>query len=114
MDGRGRLAQSLTWIAHLRARPQSSAAAGPRAQIETEVLPSLQTSMSRWSLDAIWKLHLPPGVGLATALLVMGGGLAYGVIRGDHVQAAVELLDEIRNKAANAAGFRIVSVAVSG
>jgi cell division protein FtsQ len=112
MDGRGRLAQPLTWAARLRARPQTPAATAPHAPIDT--LPSLQESMSRWLWKALFNLRLPPGVGLAATLLVMGSGLAYGVIKGDHVQAAVELFEEARNEAAKAAGFRIVSVAVSG
>lgn len=70
--------------------------------------------MSQRLWGMILKLHLPRGVGLAAALLVMCGGLVYGVIKGDHVPAIIGFLDEARNEAANAAGFRIVSVAVSG
>src|SRR5258706_280773 len=69
-------------------------------------------SQSLWGM--ILKLQLPRGVGLAAALLVMCGGLVYGVIKGDHVSAIIGFLDEARNEAANAAGFRIVSVALSG
>jgi cell division protein FtsQ len=62
----------------------------------------------------ILKLRLPRGVGLAAALFVMLGGLVYGAIKGDHVSTIIAVLDGARNQAANAAGFRIVSVTVSG
>ncbi|HLQ89907.1 MAG TPA: cell division protein FtsQ/DivIB [Xanthobacteraceae bacterium] len=123
MDGRRRLAQSLTSVAPLRTEPHSFAAVGPRVQFEAAMPPSLVTSLGKpilgkpmshrlWGM--ILKLQLPRGVGLAAALLVMCGGLIYGVIKGDHVPEVIELLDEARNEAANAAGFRIVSIAVSG
>jgi cell division protein FtsQ len=65
-----------------------------------------------WALTL--KLRLPRGTGLAAALFVMFGGLVYGAIKGQHVPAIVDWLDQARNEAANAAGFRIVSVSVSG
>src|SRR6195256_5621846 len=123
MDGRRRLAQSLTSVAQMRTEPQSFAAVGPRVQFEAAMPASLVTSLGKSILGKpmshrLWgmilKLQLPRGVGLAAALLVMCGGLVYGVIKGDHVPEVIELLDEARNEAANAAGFRIVSIAVSG
>src|ERR1043166_5352452 len=107
MDGGRRIAQPLTWIAGLRARPTTHVhalrdpydAAAPRA----------------WRMwHAIRRLRLPRGVGLAAALLVIGGGAGYGVVKGDHVPAVIDALADLRDQAGNAAGFRIVSVALGG
>ena len=40
--------------------------------------------------------------------------LGYGVVKGDHVPASSTRLKDARDGAANAAGFRIVSIALSG
>src|SRR3981081_2208769 len=113
MDGRRRLAQSLTSVAPLRTEPHSFAAVGPRVQFEAAMPPSLVTSLGKpilgkpmshrlWGM--ILKLQLPRGVGLAAALLVMCGGLVHGVIKGDHVSAIIGFLAEARNEAAQRGG----------
>jgi cell division protein FtsQ len=60
------------------------------------------------------RIQVPRGVGLAATLLVIIGGLVYGVIKGDHVPAIIAALEDARDQAANAAGFRIVSLSLSG
>jgi cell division protein FtsQ len=47
-------------------------------------------------------------------MLLLGATVAYGAIAGDHVGAAVAWLKNARDTAANAAGFRISTVSVSG
>src|SRR5262249_35553029 len=106
MDGRGRLAQPLTWAADPRARPQDLAATGSHAPIDSKTPPSPQRSNAHEFWGMMLKLNPPRGVGLLAALLVVLGGLVYGVIKGEHVSAVVDMLDQIRNDAANAAGFR--------
>src|SRR4051794_25637761 len=126
MDGRRLIAQPLTWIARLRARPPTSAARRARVDyVQHEAdrgtpqparrrMPSwLEHVARRWWL-AILRIHVPRGVGLAATLLVILGGLIYGAIKGDHVPAIVAGLKDLRDQAANAAGFRIVSLALSG
>lgn len=68
--------------------------------------------MNRWSslLDARW----PRGMGSAGTAVVILASLAYGVIKGDHVAAAVAALRDARDAGANAAGFRIVSIVLAG
>ena len=44
----------------------------------------------------------------------MLASVAYGVVRGDHVATIVEALKDLRDSAANAAGFRIVALALTG
>src|SRR5689334_92757 len=104
MDGRGRITQPLTWIAGLRARPPTALALHA---VES------RTWRRRLSRSAL-RFRLPRGVGLAAALLVIGGGAGYGVVMGGHTTEIVDTLTDVRDQAANAAGFRIVSVALTG
>jgi cell division protein FtsQ len=54
------------------------------------------------------------GVGALAFVLLVGGVSAYGVVRGGHTSVVVEALDNVRDTMANAAGFRISAVALSG
>jgi cell division protein FtsQ len=60
------------------------------------------------------RLQLPRGAGIAAAVIIMMAGLGYGMVRGDHVPAIVEAFKDARDQAANAAGFRIVALSVTG
>jgi cell division protein FtsQ len=117
MDGRGRLAQSLTWMARLRARPPTSDA---RVFISDD-LGRAGTLLARRLLRAARGLFLallcvqvPRGVGMAAAALVILTSVVYGTIQGDHVPTIVAAFNEARDQAANTAGFRITSVKLSG
>ena len=68
--------------------------------------------MDRWSslLNARW----PRGIGTAGTVAVILASLAYGAVKGDHIPTVVEAFKDVRDAAANAAGFRIVSVALAG
>jgi len=68
--------------------------------------------MDRWSslVNARW----PRGIGTAGTIAVILASLAYGSVKGDHIPTVVEAFKDVRDAAANAAGFRIVSVALAG
>jgi cell division protein FtsQ len=51
---------------------------------------------------------------LAAAFVVILASLGYGVVKGDHVPTVVNALKDARDRIANAAGFRITSVALVG
>jgi cell division protein FtsQ len=117
MDGRGRLAQSLTWIARLRARPPNT----PLRALVIEDLRRASQPLARhmlrrargWYL-ALLRVHVPRGVGMTAAALMILSSIVYGTVEGGHVPTIVSAFKEARDQAANAAGFRIVSVALSG
>jgi cell division protein FtsQ len=117
MDGRGRLAQSLTWIARLRARPPNT----PSRAFVIEGLRRASQPLARhmlrrargWYL-ALLRVHVPRGVGMAAAALIILSSIVYGTVEGGHVPTIVSAFKEARDQSANAAGFRIVSVALSG
>jgi cell division protein FtsQ len=117
MDGRGRLAQSLTWIARLRARPPNT---GVRAFVFENLMRAsrpLARRMLRWARGwflALLRVHVPRGVGMAAAALLILSSIVYGTVEGGHVPTIVSAFTEARDQAANAAGFRIISVALAG
>jgi cell division protein FtsQ len=59
--------------------------------------------------------HAPPrGAGVAAAALLLLGSLSYGVIRGEHTPAIAARVQQICDAVANAAGFGISEIALSG
>jgi len=117
MDGRGRLAQSLTWIARLRARPPTSAT---RAFISEDLIRA-GALLARRLLRAargfflvLLRAKVPRGVGTAATAFLMLASIVYGTIKGDHLPAIAAAFNEARHQAANAAGFRITSLVISG
>lgn len=61
-------------------------------------------------------LRLPPprGVGVAASVLLVAAALGYGAVAGNHLPVLLTLAKNARDAAANAAGFRISAVSVSG
>jgi cell division protein FtsQ len=58
--------------------------------------------------------HIPRRVGIAATLLILAGSIGFGVVKGEHVDEVVAAFEDVRNAAANAAGFRISSVVLNG
>jgi cell division protein FtsQ len=123
MDGRGRLAQSLTRIAAWRARPSARAPLPFHAQaLSRSNGPGQGASrvsapfsrLARRSSSFIFKLRIPKGVGIAASLAFLLAAVAYGVAIGDRTAMIVGAFKDARDAAANAAGFRIASIALTG
>ena len=68
--------------------------------------------MDRWS--SLINTRWPRGVGVAGTVIVILASLAYGAVKGDHIPSIIAALKDARDGAGNAAGFRIVSVALAG
>ena len=68
--------------------------------------------MNRWTF--LLNAHFPRGLGLVATAVVILASLAYGVVKGDHVATVAAALKDARDGAANAAGFRITSIALAG
>ena len=58
--------------------------------------------------------NIPPGFGVAGSMCLIGATLAYGAVAGGHVGTIADWLKETRDAAANAAGFRIAQISLSG
>ena len=116
MDGRGRIARSLTWIAQLRARPRT-VGADTLAHVSHHE-PIVPPTAFQWRLQRGWhrlvRMRIPRGAGVAAAVVIMLSGLGYGVHKGEHSPAVAAFLSDVRDQAANAVGFRIAQLAVTG
>jgi cell division protein FtsQ len=58
--------------------------------------------------------RLPRGAGLAATVAVLIGAITLGIVKGGHADDVTSAMSDARNAAANAVGFRITSVAISG
>jgi cell division protein FtsQ len=66
------------------------------------------------ALQPLADFHLPRGAGAAASALLVGGSLIYGTVAGGHVSLVNEQIEALRDAAANAAGFNIASIALTG
>jgi len=124
MDGGGRLDQPLMWSgpgseAEAAERAGAPADAPFRARAEGDFranrfvrLAARRRSLGRWSLK-VARLP-PPGFGIAASVLLLAGTLGYGAVAGGHVAAVVDWLKDTRDEAANAVGFRIAAISLTG
>jgi cell division protein FtsQ len=127
MDGAGRLARSLR---SLRPQADLKAAAIGAAVLLREWLvakrasanppkrapakPRLQREPHPHRLIALLERYLPNRAGVAATVLILLGSTGFGIIKGGHVEELTSALSDTRNALANAAGFRITSVAING
>jgi cell division protein FtsQ len=116
MDGGRRLAQSLTWIARVRARPPTRPQRVATSDEHFEAgppRPFVQRFVRRFWFFLL-RNQPPRGAGISAAILIVGGSIVYGTIKGDHVPTVIAALKDTRDLAANAVGFRISALAISG
>jgi cell division protein FtsQ len=115
MDGRRRLAEPVTESAAVR-----PAAGGAPASRRSRARSGLSLGsarlgrfLRRW-LGPVQSWNVPRGTGIATFSIFVLATVGFGVVRGDHVPAIIDELRDWRDAAANAAGFRITSIAMAG
>jgi cell division protein FtsQ len=114
MDGRRRLAEPVTEGA--QARSGAGAAPGSRARARSALglgRGRLERYLRRW-LGPTGEWRLPRGAGVAAVAVFLLASLAFGSVRGGHWPEVMAELRDLRDAAANAAGFRITSIAMSG
>lgn len=108
MDGRGRLAQSLTSLFRRNAPRQQ------RAHSHVHVLFGRWRRMVRRWAAPVLRLEMPRGVGSAAAIMLVIASFGYGLVRGGHMPMIADEIQDLCDGAANAVGFRVASVALSG
>ena len=120
MDDRGRLAQPLTREGHPRLDPGRVKASrrtasfwrAPKRFGSHAAATRFARALRR--LSPVLDLKLPRGVGLVTAFLIVFSGIAFGVVRGGHLETVIAQFKDARDATANIAGFRIASIALAG
>lgn len=115
MDGRRRLAEPVTESA--AARPAAGLAPASRRSRARSGLSlgsaRLGRFLRRW-VGPVQSWQVPRGTGIAAFSVFVLATVGFGVVRGDHVPAILDELRDWRDAAANAAGFRITSIAMAG
>ena len=102
MEGRGRLAQSLTL------KRRASFALWTRSYE-----PRWLRGARRWGSWLV-NLKIPQGAGASAAAMLLLASVSYGAIKGGHGEQILENLQDLCDAAANKAGFRITEVALTG
>ena len=102
MEGRGRLAQSLTL------KRRASFALWTRSYE-----PRWLRGARRWGIWLV-NLKIPQGAGASAAAMLLLASVSYGAIKGGHGEQILENLQDLCDAAANKAGFRITEVALTG
>ena len=118
MDGAGRLARSLR-----SPRPQADLKAAAIGAVillrewlgsaSAVAKPSLEREPPH-RLIALLERYFPNRAGVAATVLMLLGSAGFGVVKGGHLDELTSALSDTRNAIANAAGFRITSVAING
>jgi cell division protein FtsQ len=114
MDDRGCLAQPLKgmagWLSP--AARLASVRAAARMRPPAAERGRCQQVLDRWLL--LLDRWMPRRAGLAaSALFILASG-AYGMGAGNHLPTVYQVMRDARDQVANAAGFRIVSIALAG
>jgi cell division protein FtsQ len=115
MDGRGRLAQPLTWSAPPPARPavMSRVRSTARLRLDLALHFPFARAMRRWSRRII-NAEPPRGIGAFGAAVFIAASVAFGTVQGGHVPELFGAVKDACDRVANVAGFRIAAVALSG
>jgi len=73
---------------------------------------------ARGRMTLQWSLRIarlpPPGLGIGACVLLLAATLGYGAVTGGHVGAILDWCRGARDAAANAAGFRIAAISLTG
>lgn len=112
MDGRRRLAEPVTDGAD--ARLAAGTAPGTRRVGVRGGRTRFDRTLGRWLGPLAVLRRLPRGAGIAAAVALVLGSIAFGVVRGGHLSEFADQLRDGRDAITNAAGFRVTSIALSG
>src|SRR4029077_11978211 len=130
MDGGGCLDQPLTRSGPVTAEEFGALAPAPRPPRGSDDLwrgvgaPRAFTGRFAWSTvyrrriarwrSRIMRLPPPPGLGIAASIVLLAATLGYGAVAGDHLPVVIDWMKDMRDAAANATGFRIAAISLTG
>jgi cell division protein FtsQ len=119
MDGGGRRARPLIEPSQSAASPANAVLrrrhAGGRGGVRMIEPAGRRRAIDRWfdrMAERISRLPRRAGLAATIAILALSGG--YGAVRGGHTDSVTDFLRDTRDMAANAVGFNIAAVALSG
>ena len=100
-------------LAQARKLRRTAVARRPRAAASSLTLSRWRRFGRRW-LGPIIDLNPPRGIGAAAAAMIIGGSVAYGVVKGGHADDIAAQVQDFADSAANSAGFRMTEIALTG
>jgi len=120
MDGGGRLARSLRLpgarseqtVRTARRASDPRAPAPQRPSRGDDVPSTTQEDLPRFLAEM--QRRLPRRFGLLGTAALLLASLGLGIVKGNHVDEVAKALGDARNATANAVGFRITNVAITG
>jgi cell division protein FtsQ len=113
MDGGGRLDQPLR-------RSGQLAAGQSGAPVDEPASARLHRRGDRFAWFASLRrlsftiAQLPRGVGVAGSILILGGALGYGAVKGQHLPVVIDWFKSARDVTANSLGFRVAAISLTG
>ncbi|HEY0220001.1 MAG TPA: cell division protein FtsQ/DivIB [Afipia sp.] len=124
MDGGGRLSRSVK-PPQRRSDPAKKKAASRASKTHASSLEPTRVPEPVFTADDFNDQHrtgaiaalerwLPQGIGTAATVMLLLGAGVLGVVKGGYADDVAGALSDTRNAAANAVGFRITSVAITG
>lgn len=130
MDGGGCLDQPLTRSGPVTAEEFGADAPAPhrprgaddslrpvapaRAFTDRFVWPTVyRRRIARWR-SRIMRMPPPRGLGIAASILLLAASLGYGAVAGDHLPIVIDWVKDVRDAGANAMGFRIAAISLTG
>lgn len=84
------------------------------ARLQRRAPGRVKRAESQHRLIRLIERHAPRRAGIAATVLLLAGSAGFGVVKGGHLTEVTTALSDARNAVANAAGFRIVGVAING
>ncbi len=119
MDGGGRLSRPVEQghqpnLSRKAARKASRSRARVPEPVIRPASPPIYDEHGRNSRIAMLERWLPRGVGVAAVFVFIISAGTFGVIKGGHADNFFAALGDTRNAAANAAGFKITNVSITG
>jgi len=123
MDGGGRLDQPLKWSGSATTEPAGAPLDAPSSAHVAVDLYRGRGERPAW-LAAYYRLIgrraakfarlPPPGLGIAASILLIAATVGYGAVAGGHVNTIADWFKDVGDTAANAAGFRIAAISLTG
>jgi cell division protein FtsQ len=119
MDGRGRLAQPLTRKRQCPAAAVDAARASARPEARQDRAWRIEAAKGRGPVAGAWLSpragpRPPRYAGVVASGLFLFSVIVYGAAKGGHVPTILETLSDVRDAVANAVGFGITGVSVTG
>lgn len=114
MDGGGRLDRSVRQTRSQSGQTKTARRGVPSAHADEARDPSFVSTDDLPHFLFVLHRRLPNRFGLIATLALLAGSAAFGAVRGGHVEAITTAVSDARNAAANAVGFRITEVGITG